>query len=193
MTVQVDTAAIRSLMKNQGLDMSALARRAGLSRQALYRFLKPDFTPLGDGFLAMTAALGVSPLCLLRDDEPRARDSQRIASLLQDAAHDDARAFEVLPANLLSALETGLHLPPLVPPAYQLLAAAAEVARHLSGDQRLDPLIALHRAEVEPNLAFFFGARAMSAERIIAMTPEPMQRHLVFGAFALDDFRRHLP
>jgi hypothetical protein len=194
MAVEIDVGNVRALMAAQRLDLTALAKSAGLSRQAVHALLRPGRCPLSRGFVAVADALGVGPLALLRDTGDRKESWRELIELSRAAAAGEARAFELLPAVVREA--AGRARAPedgLAPVHHQLLAAAAEVALAIRPSDRLRQAAARHAAAVEPGRAFFFAAGLMSPERIVASTPAPMARHLVFGAFAMDDFARHGP
>jgi transcriptional regulator with XRE-family HTH domain len=188
----VDTRKVAELMAARGLDVSGLARAAGLSRQGLYRFLRPGYRPFSRGFQAVAEALGVSPSSLLRADGGQGA-ADRVRELLERAAAGEPRAFEVLPATL-SALPARA-LDALDEPAdalhHRLLAAAAELAEGLRPAHKMRAFASRHASRCEPGRAFFFSARLMDAERIAATTPAEMKKHLVFGAFDRRDFQRH--
>jgi transcriptional regulator with XRE-family HTH domain len=193
MAVEVDVGNVRALMAARQLDLTALAKRAGLSRQAVHRFLRPGHCPLSRGFVAVAEALGTSPVALLRSSGGRPLPWDEPLDLVRAAATGEARAFELLPAEVRKAAGRG-YCPDetLAPVHHQLIAAAAEVALELAPSDRLRRIAARHAAAVEPGRAFFFAADLMSPDRIVVATPAPMARHLVFGAFAMDDFARHL-
>jgi transcriptional regulator with XRE-family HTH domain len=179
-------------MEAQGLDVTSLARRCGLSRQGLYRILRADYRPLGKGFQSLARSLGVSPISLLEDHGDEA-DSSEVIELLDQSAAAEPRAFELLPAALHricrgSAFDLG-ELPPL---HHRLVAAAAEVASALTSSSPLRACARRHARRCESGQAFFFASRFMSPDRIVTDTPEPMKKHLVFGAFEMSSFARHL-
>lgn len=179
-------------MPARGLDLSDLATRADLSRQGLYRLLRPEYRPFSRGFQSVADALGVSALSLVQETNPPDASWDRITALLEESARGEARAFEVLPSQLMGAPRR------LAPPPKsftllhnQLLAAAGEIATSLARRSGLKKWVLRHASHTEPGRSFFFAADLMSPERIVATTPEPMQRHLVFGSFDMKDFERH--
>ncbi len=58
--------------------------------------------------------------------------------------------------------------------------------------QVIEEFVGLHSSLYKPGRAFFFSLRLMDTERILADTPNAMKKHLVFGAFNIEDFARHL-
>ncbi len=190
--VVVDVRRISNLMKSQGIDMSTLAQNAGLSRQGLYRLLRPEHPPLNRGFQSVATTLGVSALSLMRETRPQDEKWHQVESLLGQAASGESRAFEVLPAHVIGILPARRPRQETLPPSHhQLLAAAGEVARSIVAKRGLKKFTARHAAFSEPGQAFFFAANLMSPDRIVATTPKPMKRHLVFGSFQTEDFERH--
>ena len=191
MTVVVDTELVHQLMRARGMDISNLARVSGLSRQGVYRLLSKSYHPLGRGLHAMAAALGISPLTLLKDSAEDARHAE-ILQLVSQAAQGEPRAFELLPASLHQATPAALsRLEPLPPLGHQLLAAAAELAGELASSSEMVAVAAHHALRREPDRAFFFASRFMPADHIVEKTPDPMKRHLVFGSFDIASFARH--
>jgi transcriptional regulator with XRE-family HTH domain len=193
MPVRVDIEEIRNLMQAKQMDISSLAARAGMSRQGLYRFLRPDYNPISKGFVSMAQALGVNATHLIKDDDNQADIWRYVTRLLQDATQGEARAFEVLPAHLLRALKEGFPKIDLPSTTHcQLAVAAAEIAHSFKPHPTLERFISQHGVFSSPGRAFFFASELMSPERIVATTPEPMKRHLVFGSFDMTDFKRHM-
>ena len=66
MTATVNIEKIRDLAQARGWDLSSLAARSGLSRQALYRFLKAEYQPFSRGFGAVVEAQQPLDLLALR-------------------------------------------------------------------------------------------------------------------------------
>jgi len=66
------------------------------------------------------------------------------------------------------------------------------MADALAPSRRLRNLAGAHGRRTDPHHAFFFSADLMDPERLVRMTPEPLRKHRVFGAFSIDDFARHL-
>jgi transcriptional regulator with XRE-family HTH domain len=188
----VDTRKIGELMAARGLDVSGLARAAGLSRQGVYRFLRPGYRPFSDGFSAVAEALGVTPASLLDAGEGEQRLAP-ILDLLERAAAGEPRAFEVLPAALsgLPARALGELDEPSDPLHHRLLAAAGELSNGIRPTRKMHAFAQRQAARCEPGRAFFFSSRWMDAGRIAATTPAEMRKHLVFGAFDRRDFERH--
>lgn len=189
----IDQQKIRQLMAEQGLSVSALSRKAGLSRQAAYHNLSPGQQPLRKSFLALASALGVSPLELLLPESSQSTPVSRIKQLLDECRAGRSRSFEVLPALLLMSGRTALPLLQDLPPLnHQLLAAALAVSQAVSRKGRLSDSISFHQARSTPGVAFFFGIGRLDPERAFQCTPEPMRPHLVFGSFEMSDFSRHM-
>ena len=193
MAVAVEAETVRALMSARGLDVTALAKRAGLSRQAVHRLLQPGHCPVSRGFVAVAEALGVSTVAILGDAAAPRGPWQEATATARSAATGDARSFEMLPASVRSASASGAgRVDSLEPVLCQLIAAAAQVADALKPSKRMRRVAAEHAASAEPGRAFFFAADLMSPERIVVSTPPAMARHLVFGAFSMDAFARHL-
>jgi len=174
------------------MTVAALARAAGISRQSLHHILRPGYSPINESLVSVADALGVSALCLLQEEDEGDPQLEELVSLLDAAAMRNARAFEMIPATLLGlkSIAAGrLDVPD--PRKHQLLAAAAEVAASVAPSSRMESFIEHHASLVDPGTAIFFGAGLMDPERIVAGTPEPMKKHLVFGVFDLADFTRH--
>jgi DNA-binding phage protein len=194
MAIAVDTETLRALMAARGLDVSALAKSAGLSRQALYRFLDPAPRPFSRGFMAVAGALDVSPAALVLDSGVCEVPWREVSGLAREAAKGEPRAFELLPACLSRAAAGGVGAEETLSPLeHQLVGAAAEVAVALVRHKHvLRDVAAAHGSQTEPGRAFFFAADLMTPERIVAATPGAMACHLVFGVFSMADFKRHL-
>ncbi len=192
MTVVVNTTTVRRLMHAQGQDISSLAKVSGLSRQGLYRVLGDDYRPVGRGFQNLARALGVSPLTLLVEPAHE-QGGADIIRLVEQSTAGEPRAFELLPAELHRFVSgSTCDLGEQMPVHHQLLAAAAQVAAELTSSRALQACAQFHSQAQEPGRAFFFASRFMTAERIVTSTPEPMKAHLVFGAFEMSSFSRHL-
>ncbi len=113
--------------------------------------------------------------------------------MVKQAGRGDARAFELLPAGVLDMAEKDLFaLDAQDGPAPQLLAAAGQVAKSISDKPWLDSFIRLHAVNIMPGAAFFFGADLIDAQRLVSLTPAPMQQHRVFGVYDMDSFSRHV-
>lgn len=194
MPVEVASARLRSLVEASGLDITEIAKRAKLSRQAVYRFLRPDYHPLPRGLEAVAAVLAQPPMSLLCETgDSEAAAWTEIRDTLGRAAEGDPRAFEVLPMLLVRS--PTVRTKPMEPGSalgHQLLAAAYAVAHAIRPQARIQRLSIRHGAFADPGHAFFFSADLMPPERIVQATPEPMKRHFVFGAFAIEDFARHI-
>jgi transcriptional regulator with XRE-family HTH domain len=191
MPVQVDHERVRELSAARGLSLTALAQRAGLSRQGLHRLLRQDAGVLPRGLEAVAEALGVDALSLLRSGERGEALWDRLAPLLRTAAQGAPRAFEELPA-LLRLPAAPRDIPASLPQAeHQLLAAAGEMAQALWPRRWLPAFVARQAERVAPGQAFLFGLEMMTMERLASATPAPMRRQRVFGAFTLEDFARH--
>jgi transcriptional regulator with XRE-family HTH domain len=188
----VDTRKIGELMAARGLDVSGLARAAGLSRQGVYRFLRSGYRPFSRGFTSVAEALGVRPGSLLLDGDDD-RPLEQVGDLLERSAAGEPRAFEVLPAALsgLSARALGELDEPADALHHRLLAAAGELSNGIRPARKMRAFALHHASRCEPGRAFFFSPGWMDAERIAATTPAEMKRHLVFGAFDRRDFERH--
>jgi transcriptional regulator with XRE-family HTH domain len=191
--VSLDANAVRKLMEASGIGPSELARRSGLSRQAIYQMMKPGFQPLVRSVGSVSAALGVSPLGLLVDDDSSRSAEAELSTLVRGARQGNARAFELLPGALVKRRVVPRPVQDSEEPeVHQVLAAASALAYALTGDSHFHVLSRNHGGKARAGSALFFGSELMTPERILAMTPEPMRRHLVFGAFELADFERHM-
>jgi transcriptional regulator with XRE-family HTH domain len=184
----VNHVRVRELMKEKGISLSGVARMCGVSRQRLHGYLKPDYSPFSRGFLAMAEVLEVAPETLLCNSA----DNDMMA-LLELSGRGDARAFELLPAAMLNAQQRTSRLASATSVEQQLARAALALLDAMGARTNDDELSHFLKLTSHPNAAYFFGADLMPPNRIVAMTPEAMQRHLVFGAFCLSDFERHLP
>ena len=184
----VNHVRVRELMKEKGFSLSCVARMCGVSRQRLHGYLKPDYSPFSKGFLAMAETLEVAPESLLCNS-----GADEASELLELSAKGDARAFELLPAAILNAQHRATLFAAATPVEQQLARAALALLHALDARNNDDELSHFLKLASRPNVAFFFGADVIPPERILAMTPEAMRRHLVFGAFSLSDFERHIP
>jgi transcriptional regulator with XRE-family HTH domain len=180
-------------MGQLNLSVKDLAALTGLSRQTIHALLRPGFRPLVPSVDTVALALGIEASLLLEVASAVTADIPGARQLLDRAVAGDARSFELLPALLATShpipsamiLESrDTHL--------QLARAAAEVANTLAPSPPLEALANLTRTSGRCFHGFFFGADLMSPERIVQLTPEPLRKHLVFGAFAMADFARHL-
>lgn len=187
----VDTEKIKTLMAAKGFDVTSLAASAGLSRQGLHRLLRPDYEPFPRGFVSLANALGVTPQSILVTEEGKG-NKENVYSLLELSAKGEPRAFELLPIALsrlsMRALR-GLDVRQSL--EHQLLAAAGEVANGARSTRILENFVHQHASECQTGRAFFFTYQMMDVERIIAVTPPAMKKHLVFGGFNEEDFERH--
>ena len=182
---------ISAFMNTQGLTPTTLAKRAGLSRQALYRMLDPGYDPFPAGFRAVAVALGVFPEQLI--ESPKTRRVEETLALARDAAGGDARAFEVLPAALHALCPRERSALDEVPdPERRLLAAAADVLLGMKEDDGLRAWTSAQAEGLSENRAFFFGGEWMDPERLIATTPSVLAKRRVYGAFDLASFARHV-
>ena len=188
----VNTEKIRELMTARGLDVTGLARTAGLSRQGLYRFLHPGYEPFTRGFIAVARALEVTPESLITSNTGMDAH-ENVLLLLEQAVDGEPRAFELIPATLARLTRSGLKsLADQSEVRHRLLAAAGELSNQFSPNRRIEEFVGLHSSQYKQGQAFFFSHRLMDAERILADTPRAMRKHLVFGAFNIEDFERHL-
>jgi transcriptional regulator with XRE-family HTH domain len=179
---------VDQLMRAMGLTLSELASRTHLTRQTVYNILRPGYQPFSKGLISIAEVLGVHPLDLLKNHPDASRE---IPALVSQAAKGKARAFELLPAALFAAFADGTPVPGGYSQVqYRLLAAAAETVKAISGDIAFEKLAKVFLPD-RTGEAFFFGIGRMSPDRIVAMTPPPLKKHLVFGAFELGDFGRH--
>jgi transcriptional regulator with XRE-family HTH domain len=80
--MRFDPHAVRGLAELQGMSLSEVLRRAGVSRTAFYSLARRS-TPLPKTITSLAASLGVSPRSLLRD-EPRSVRA-RPEALLREA------------------------------------------------------------------------------------------------------------
>jgi len=180
-------------MAQLGLGVKDLALAAGLSRQTVHALLRPGFRPLLPSVDAVAAVLGLDPAGMLRRSDDGASLDLSVGGLLSLSAAGNPRAFELLPARLISGEGTHMDYAGVEGCLYhQLLAAAAEMASSLVPSSHVSSMIPVHAHRVEPHRAFFFGRGLMSPDRIVQVTPEPLKKHQVFGAFSIDDFARHL-
>ena len=177
---------VPEILKRRGLSPTQLARRAGLSRQALYRFLDPAYDPFPLGFRRVAAALAVSPGALV------SQQVSDLESLVREAATDDARAFELLPATVHAATpEERRSARAETITERRLLAAAGEFAQTVAPSSELRRWVDGVSRGLPVHSPFLFGARWMDVSRIAAATPEPLARHHVYGAFEPETLRRH--
>lgn len=184
------TTRLRDILEERGLEVAALARRAGLSRQAAYRMLDASYQPFSEGFRAIARALEVDPSDLLA---PRARAVDGAVALLHDAVKGDARAFEVLPSELAKLSTSELaHMEPVDCDELRLLTAAGEILHAHRPEPALRRLLDAWSYRLPTTRCFAFGARMLGLERLAARTPALLLRHGVMGAFDLADFARHL-
>jgi lambda repressor-like predicted transcriptional regulator len=182
---------VAQAMHERGLNPTALARRAGISRQALYRMLDPEYDPFPSGFRAVAAALATRPERLVTPLSTPALEEIKV--LAHDAASGDARAFELLPAALSALTSFELHMLEEAPePVRRLLVAAADVLATTTTREDLRPWIIAQAARLSGTLAVFFGGAWMDPERLVAVTPPVLARHKLYGAFDMDSFTRHL-
>lgn len=203
-----DSVAIRKKMSELGLSVVELAKQTGMSRQTVHSLLREGFRPLVPSAEALSEVLGLQPNELLAR-RPLPSPGEDVHLLLSRAVAGDPRAFELLPGAVCDAgsvlfrgrLEwTGL--------AARVLAAAIDVAETIlarasgkaSGTRRLaaqlrktSTRLSRQNGKSEIGQPFFFGRGLLTEERIRQSTPEPMRRHDVFGAFQMDDFKRHMP
>lgn len=187
----VDTTLVRTLMSQRSFDVSSLAAAAGLSRQAVHRFLKAGYDPFPSGFNAVASVLGVSPEALLERERTDVLFEQAM-ELLEQTSGGEARAFEVLPASIAKLSDSALSkMNPASDDETRLLAAAGEIAGHFARSKKLKRFTERMATAYRPGSAFFFGHRMMDAQRIVSSTPREMVKHNVFGAFELDHFSRH--
>ena len=187
----VNTDKIRELMAAKGMDVTGLARTAGLSRQGLYRFLRPGYEPFTRGFIAMAKALEITPMSLIATNTGMDAH-ERVLPLLEQAVDGEPRAFELMPATLARLTRSGLRsLADQSEVRHRLLAAAGELSHQFSPNRHIEEFVGLHSSLCKQGQAFFFSHRLMDAERILADTPLAMRKHFVFGAFNIDDFERH--
>lgn len=180
---------VREVLAARGLDVSALAKRSGLSRQAAYRMLDPAYEPFSEGFRAIARALEVDPADLVG---PRSGAVDEVSAVLKDAAQGDARAFEVLPAELARlSLRELERLAPADPDELRLLTAAGEILHAHRPEAALRGLLDTWSSRLAPTRCFAFGARVLGLERLAERSPALLLRHGVLGAFDLADFARH--
>ena len=189
----LETHFIRERMARLGIGITELAAMAGVSRQTVHTLLKPGFQPLPASVEAIAAVLDVDPIRLVVSSGSGDSPEPPVEELLTESAAGSSRAFELLPARLVadSVGRPGRMLHPADPVRNRLAAAAAEMANALSPSPRLRALVDFHARKQPAHHAFFFGTGLMTPERIIRMTPEPLRKHGVFGAFAIEDFARH--
>ncbi len=190
--VSVNATRLRMHLQAKGMTISGLARAAGITRQAVHQMLRPGYRPLSLGVETVARALEVDPLDILYEECAEARRRREVEDLVTRAAAGDARAFEVLPATLL--LTQGEEIESLHArdaTSHQILAAAAEVAGTLSRRPWMERFIRGHASRVVKGQAFFFGTGLIGMERLMSLTPSPMRRHRVYGAFEMKAFARH--
>lgn len=187
-------ATLQEVMKDSGVGVAELARKAGVSRQTVYNLLQPDFDPISPGVRKVARALQVDPRDLLpREDDLSIRAAKILDVLRAAARRKESRAFEVLPALLAEADPDSVSsIRPSTDAEVRVLGAALAMAAGLTGKPHLDSLAeALLRLE-DPHQALFFGKLSLDPVTIIERTPDPLRPHRVFGAFTEDLFRRHL-
>ena len=189
----LNTDLLRGRMAELDLRVTDVAALTGLSRQTIHTILKPGFDPIVQSVAVLSSALGLDLRDLLRGPGRQGRGESTIQELLDRSALGDARAFELLPAVLVSTVPLPVSLLLEGQPVHrQLGRAAAEVANLLSPCGPLRRLAALKESESRGCHGFFFGLDLMTPARIVQATPEPLSKHLVFGAFSIADFARHL-
>lgn len=206
--IEINKEVIRNRMAERNIGVTELARLTGLSRQTIHSVLKTGFRPV---------VPSAEALCEILELEPREafqvqiNANSEIMDLLSQALRGDARAFELLPARIAASasLPYTEDLAALGPLALNVLAAAADLAGELPDDvaggskrkkvthsknsQKLHLFAQkLSASSIIGGTAFFFGLGLMTPERIVKSTPLAMQRHNVFGAFEIKDFKRHL-
>lgn len=187
-------ATLQEVMKDRGVGVAELARKAGVSRQTVYNLLQPNFDPISQGVRRVARALQVDPRDLLPREDDFSVQASRILDVLRAAARrKESRAFEVLPALLAEANPDSVSsLRPSTDAEVRVLGAASAMAAGLTGKSHLRSLAeALLRLE-DPNQALFFGRLAVDPIATIERTPDALRPHRVFGAFTEDLFRRHL-
>lgn len=204
--VTLDSVVVRTRMTELGLTVMDVAQVLGVSRQTVHTLLRGDFRPLVQSVEELSTALGLSLNRILVAVPSQALEA--VNWLVERSLEGDARSFEVLPSEVFAAAPfVFVRKPHHVPAVPRLLVAATEVARTIVADSgqysprdraRLSRQISilLRTFPVVPeesSEAFFFGSDLMTEDRIRQSTPEPMALHRVFGAFHLDDFRRHFP
>lgn len=189
----VNAEKIKRHARLRGLSISDLAAGAGLSRQAVYQMMRPDYQAVSSGLELVARVLDLDPLQLLRRQDSRRDRLEQVITTVELAASGDPRAFEILPGCIVD-LGGGVHtdLNDLPQPIPQLLASAGEVALSLVGRSWLNRFIKRQSAWTRDGLAFFFGSDLMDASRIVRLTPEPVAAHMVFGVFEMDAFARHI-
>lgn len=179
--------ALRARLRRDGRDVTAVAREAGLSRQAIYRMLDPSWDPLPAGFRAVARVLGVDPVALLSGASGIAV-AEAVATL-REAAGGDARAFERLPVQLSRPdVATATWQAAFGEVEQRLVLAAAAMAAVVWPGRRMAAWVAVRAPTLSPSTAFFFGVPGMPPERVVEATPEPMKRLNVFGAFSARRF-----
>ncbi len=192
MTV-VDSSKIKRYARLRGMSISDLASEAGLSRQAIYQMMKPGYQPVRSGLESVADVLELAAVDLLHRTDTRQDSIDAVVDTVETAASGDPRAFETLPACILDLRSRQYgDLDDMPAPLPQLLAAAGQVALHLTGRKWLERFVARQSAWTRPELAFFYGGELMDVSRIVMLTPEPMAAHKVFGVFEMDAFARHV-
>ncbi len=179
--------ALRARLRRDGRDVTAVAREAGLSRQAIYRMLDPSWDPLPAGFRAVARVLGVDPVALLSGASGIAV-AEAVATL-REAAGGDARAFERLPMQLSRPdVATATWQAAFGEVEQRLVLAAAAAAAAVWPGRRMAAWVAVRAPTLSPSSAFFFGVPGLPPERVVEATPESMKRLNVFGVFSLRQF-----
>ena len=177
---------VAGVMERRGLNPTTLARLAGLSRQAVYRFLDPAYDPFPRGFRRVAEVLGVRPVGLVSES------AASIEGLLREAAEAQPRAFEQLPAAVASATpeeRSAVHAG--TEAQRRLLAAAGEFALSVNAEPELRRWVDELARGLPEHSPFLFGARWMDVARIVAATPVALARHHVYGAFDEASLARH--
>lgn len=189
----VNAALVRSTANDRGMTLSKLARTAGISRQALHNLLRPGFNPVVQSVHQVSAALGLDLTDMLQPSGLAGDHAASFLQTLRSAMQGDSRAFELLPALLELAPAASGDLADCDDPlAHQLLAAASDIGFAVTGKKHMHARAGFHADKARRHAGFFFGVPLMSIQRAVELTPAPMKKHGVFGAFTLDDFRRHL-
>jgi len=188
----LDTQRIRQALRQKRMNATDLAREVGVSRQALYRLLKPGFRPLPQSVVKVARVLELEPWEMLLPGED-AEGQMAFKKLVGKAKNGNARAFELMPAYLSRDPNIGWsYAEEADPTTHLLLAAAAAVANALWPGREIEAAVSFHSTRAGNGPAFMFGSKFMPPELVVERTPVPMRRQNVFGVFDLDDFRRHL-
>ena len=189
---ELDTKKIRTVLEDKGMSVTALARDTGLSRQAIHHLLKPGYRPMPESVTRVADALGLELAEMLMSNDGNVQSRELFANLVRKARKGNARAFELLPAHLSRDPGLGRSLEDEDATTHVLLAAAAAVAAQLRPGRQIEAAVSYHSERAGSGTSYLFESKFEPVEAVINRTPEPMRTQLVFGAFKIEDFGRHM-